>query len=146
MDNSLAAQLAQKFADIRKEFQDTLAENCPVPLFVCDCDGKWIYSNEPLQMLLAAAPEDLLDVGWQRYVAVESAISPGKMVMVWLNFLARKDTTEKLALVYKSADGRYGTIYIRTVLTQTGNHIGFVLPICPDPGVCPMHGFLWHNF
>ena len=142
MSDSLAVQLAQAFVGLKSEFEEAIAASCPVPLFVSDSTGKWIYTNRCLQLLLAAPSSELLGDAWVKCIHKAHA---AQTTEDWLAYTSGKSDSVSMKIHYAARDGRLGCAYIRASRSKSGNHVGFVIPACDEPNNCPLHGFLLRN-
>lgn len=134
-----ALELAQKLAEARELVDQAIVKNCPVPVVYSDRDGRWCRVNEPMEKLLAEDNGDLIGIKWQKLLADKAQKKE------WEAAVKTKAETMRIALRFKTSDGRLVASYCSLIRLTNGDFIGFVIPVCDHPSGCPVHGFLLHN-
>lgn len=139
---SSAYELAERLARDRDVVEKGIAEHCPVPVFVSDAQGRWVRANLPMQTMLACDERTLRNDGW---LGLVDPTDMREVLEQWRDIFQKKTKQFKLRIRFTPSDGRIVSTYTSVIRLDTGNYLGFTVPICDHPFGCPIHGFLLHN-
>lgn len=141
-ENSFAVRLAESFILNRELLTAAIVESCPVPMFVADTAGHWVFVNDVYTRLLCCDAAQLLDDNWVNTLAPSSAAT---LRSVWDAVVSQKMSIDHLRVEHRQ--GRGGTVhgYLSVKRVHASSFVGWFVPICCTPQDCPMHGFLLHN-
>jgi PAS domain S-box-containing protein len=136
-----ALELAEKLAEDRERIDKALVQNCPIPVFNTEKDGKWQAVNEPFKRLLAlSAFEPLLGSRWQKLLVESEA---HRIKQEWAALLDSESTKGCIHFNFKAADGRVVQAEASMIKLDGGRWLGFMVPICDNPNdTCPLHRYL----
>jgi PAS domain S-box-containing protein len=117
----------------------SIAEHCPVPVFVADYRGQWIEVNDPMVRLLGAArAAQLTGKQWLRLLL------PAKQSAEYARLFTDRPASGRIQLKFRTQDNRHVVSFASLVRLEDA-YLGFLVPCCEHPKECPIHHFLLRN-
>lgn len=136
-----AFELAEKLAQGRESAEKGIARCCPIPVFIADAQGRWMSVNEPMQRLMAQTDGQLAGDRWLMRVQPATL---DEVERSYAKIFETKAVNAKLLVSFVAGDKRAFNAYV-TFCRSGQTYVGFVVPVCPQPVDCPVHGFLLNN-
>lgn len=140
----LAEQLASSLILSKEKVRAAIVDSCPVPMFIADAQGKWVYVNVHYQKLLRLPTIQVLDDGWKGTL---TEACTERFLPIWDHLIFQKVSGRHLALEHYQGVSRRHTVsgFMDIGFVTPDSFVGWFVPICEQPAVCPLHVTLLQN-
>lgn len=132
---SIASALAERFVDYKDKIDDISAQLkrykqivdlCPLPTFLCDAEGRWVYANPCLLQLTHMTLVDVQYDGWQNII---DPAERAESVEAWNKYVLTKSPSLFVReFKCRRPDGNFFSTFIQARALDDGSIVGFAMP------------------